>query len=938
MDRAGKPLAGSLVWPRHDPGTAVRTDREGRFELTAAPYPRWAIQAEAAGFLRGTVQVEGGRRSGEAAAALRLVLERRRPVIGRVVDPAGRPVEGAEVEAGALATGEDVPEPRHAATTGPDGRFAVPHAPAALFAVEVRKPGWAPLRWPEIAAPPGEGPIDLGVLRVVAGAGVSGMVRGREGAPVAGAEVWLDRKPAARTDPAGAFRIADLRPGEPVDLRVVAEGYLEAAIRGVVPPPAEPLAIRLVPAARLSGRVLDGAGRPVDDAVVELVPRPPEPGMAGVPRPAGARKLDTKAGEDGRFSFADVAPGEMLLKAAASGFQPSAPLPAEVTVGADLRDLVLVLERGATVEGTVSDRRGEPVAGAQVRLGRAEGSSDRVGRFRVEGVAPGTQIAEVDHRDYNRLTLRLEVPPEGTSADFVLTGGWPVAGRVVDEEGEPVAGAQLDLKQLDRMESRAYRAGSGEDGRFRFPRVAGGRYSLTAARDGYAREERFDALAVAGAAAEGLEVVLRAGAVLRGRILGLEPADLPRVRLQASRLEGGTREGRVDPAGRYEIADLASGEWQVAATLAGGRRQAGARFSVPRGVRQVERDLQFGDGLTLSGVALFDGGELAGARITLRGLATAVQREVATDYRGAFRIDGLDAGRYRLTVSQPSELLVYNEDLDFTTDREVVIELRTAEISGRVTAPGGRPVAGAYVALYQYVDAGTEPASLFSVVSGPEGGFRQARLATGRYRVVVQRDGYAPFERWLELAAGAAEELAIELTPTEGLDLAVRFATGQAPLVITVSAFGPDGALALAESRGLTPEGFTHIATLPAGTWELWIGAPGAAAERRAVTVPSGAPVEMVLQPAARLKVRIPALAGSDELATVTLADAAGRAFQSPEPGGAPRSVWQLVAGVGWIEGLPPGVWTVQAAGPHGESWRRTVALEPGAARELVLE
>ncbi|HYH45477.1 MAG TPA: carboxypeptidase-like regulatory domain-containing protein, partial [Thermoanaerobaculia bacterium] len=952
-DRAGKPVPGALVWPRHDPGTAVPGDAEGRFELTAAPFPRYALLAEAAGFLRGTLQVApaaGERASGAAVPPVRLVLGRRRPVTGQVVGPEGRPVPGAEVAVlteGEAAPRGEAPGPREI-STGPEGRFAVPHAPAARFAVEVRKPGYALLRWPEIAVPPGEGPIDLGVLRLVPGAVVSGRVSDRVGAPIADAEVWLRgrrpagarRAPAARTDPAGAFRLVDLRPGEPIDLQVTAEGYLEAAVRGVVPPPAKPLAIRLTPAARVAGRVVDGSGRPVAGAQVRLAPRPPEPGTAGVPPPAGARELAVTSGEDGGFAFAGVAPGAVLLEAAAAGFRLSEPLPAEVPQGGSLRDLVLVLERGATVEGTVSDRGGEPVAGALVQFGRTGGvgaTSDAAGRFRVDGVTPGAQLAEVDHRDFNRLTHRVEVAPEGTTADFVLTGGWPVAGRAVDEQGLPVAGAQLDLQQLDRLESRAYRASSGEDGRFRFARVAEGRYTLSATREGYAAEERFDALAVAGAAVEEVEVVLRAGAVLRGRILGLEPADLPRVRLRAARLEGGAREGRVDPAGGYEIADLAAGEWQVTGTLAGGRRQAEARLSVPRGVRQVERDLRFGGGIALSGLALFDGRELAGAHVSLRGLTAALERTVATDYQGAFRIEGLDAGRYRLTVSHPGELLVHNEDLDLAADREVVVELRTAEVRGQVTGTGGRPVAGAYVTLHQHLAGAAEAASLFSVVTGADGGFRQARLAPGRYQITVRRDGYAPAEQWLELAAGAVEEVEIALAATEGLDLAVRLVSGQVPLVVTVSAFGPGGALVLSEARGLTPEGFTHIATLPPGQWELWIAAPGAAVERRAVTVP-GATVEVVLAPAARLKVRIPALAGSDQLATVTLLDAAGRPFQAPEPGGAPRAAWPLAAGVGYVEGLPAGVWTVAAAGPRGETWRGSVALAPGALSELVLE
>ncbi len=30
-------------------------------------------------------------------------------------------------------------------------------------------------------------------------------------------------------------------------------------------------------------------------------------------------------------------------------------------------------------------------------------------------------------------------------------------------------------------------------------------------------------------------------------------------------------------------------------------------------------------------------------------------------------------------------------------------------------------------------------------------------------------------------------------------------------------------------------------------------------------------------------------------------------------------------------------IWTVYATGPRGESWHRTVTLDPGATRELVL-
>jgi protocatechuate 3,4-dioxygenase beta subunit len=948
----GEPLAGALVWPRHDPGTFVLSGRDGGFELAAAPYPRYRVLAAREGFRTGTAAVEAPP-GGPAPAPLAIVLERRRAVVGRVLGARDRPVEGAEVKlvaAGSLPAGEEA-----AAATGADGRFRIAGAPGARFTVEVSKPGYAPLAWRDLPAPPGEGAIDLGVLDLVPGAAVEGTVSDPQGRPIAGARVWLlaapgssrrtrDRgagaEPAARADAEGGFRLADLRPGEPVGLRIDADGYLAAEVPAVEPPTAAPLAVVLEPAARVSGRVVDAGGAPIAGAEVRLGPREAAAGTAGVPRAAGARELAAAAGADGRFEIAGVAAGPIRVEAYAPGFSPSAPLAVDIAPGRDLDGLLLVLDRGAVLDGYITDHRGDAVPGAVVAAGRPRAEADDAGHYRLEGVAPGRRAVQVEHPDYNRLVERVEVEPGENAVDFVLAGGFPVAGRVVDEEGTAVAGAAIELRLIGRSERRDYRAASGEDGTFRFASVADGHYTLAAGREGYGREERFDALAVEGGPVEGVEIVLAAAAIVSGRILGLPAEDLPRVHVQAERLEGEVESGLVVPEGRYEVGGLAPGEWRVTARLAGGRRQAEVRVGIERGVRRVERDLRFGGGVVLTGLVLYGGRPLPGTAVALRGREVAVERSVTTDHAGAFRLEDLEAGSYRLAVSNPRELVTHTEDLDLTADRDVVIEVRTVELRGRVVAETtGEPIAEALVQLYQYLgEPGGEPASLYTVATGPEGRFRQARLAAGSYRLVIQKDGYAPAERWLDLGpAAAAEDVEIALAPTQGLDLVVRLASGRAPVVVTVAAFDRAGRLALTEARGLTPEGYTRFATLPPGEWELWVAAPGGAVERRWVTVPAGV-VEIVLPPAARLRVRVPALAGSNQQATVTLTDAAGRPFQAPEAGGPPRGEWRFAAGVGVLDGLPAGAWIVTAVGPRGEVWQRPVALAAGTETEIVLE
>jgi hypothetical protein len=70
-------------------------------------------------------------------------------------------------------------------------------------------------------------------------------------------------------------------------------------------------------------------------------------------------------------------------------------------------------------------------------------------------------------------------------------------------------------------------------------------------------------------------------------------------------------------------------------------------------------------------------------------------------------------------------------------------------IAGRVTGPGGQPIAGARVAA---IVGGT---ARRTAVTGEGGTFRMANLAAGAYRVRAERLGYAAAEQTVTLAAGA---------------------------------------------------------------------------------------------------------------------------------------------------------------------------------------
>ncbi len=946
----GKPVAAAVVWAGHEPARYVVSGSDGGFRIEVAPLDRFWLRTRARGFL--TAEIEGGRTQLQPDWRPVLQLTLATALRGQVMDAERRPIAGALLEA-ASASGER-PE---WAVSDPRGQFQLAGLdPRRTFQLQVTRRDFAPLTLRLVSVPAGRDSLDLGTLTLRPEAVLAGTVMNPEGKALAGARVWRLRegetsprrfiergRPPGRsadavTEAGGKFRLAGLASGERLDLVVDAQGHLPAEVSGVVLPLPAPMRVILEPASKASGRVVDDAGEGVAGAEVRLSPQAPPDGVAGVPR-ARQGTLSVVSDEQGGFLFRQVMSGPAQIDAYASGFAPSAEIAVEVPPAGSLKELRLVLKRGAVLAGVISNSRGDPVEKARVQAGRPSTVTDTQGRYRLEGVIPGTRRVSVRHSDYNELKTQMDIQPEINRGDFVLTGGWPVAGRTVDEDGRPVAGARVAIQGQEGAEQRAYRTVSDEAGEFRFPRVADGTYDLEAAREGYADTRRAQALRVDGAAAE-TEVVLAKGGAVWGQILGLATQELAWVEVQAKDRFGLTRRGQADYRGAYEIADLAHGDYRITARLPGGSRQAEGWVTLEGEALRVRRDLEFNDGLTLTGAVHYDGAALPSTVISITGVEVSSQRTVVTDFQGRFRIEGLERGRYRLALSNAREQLIHHEEVHLTSDRELMIEMATGEVTGAVKAAGSaRPIAGATVFLHLLAGPDShETRSLFSVVTNEAGFFHQARLATGTYRLAVQKDGYAPAERMLDVRAGARREnLDLELTPTQGLDLAIRYASGQIPRTVTVVVLDAAGRRVLSELRGLTPEGFTHLATLPAGNWEVLIGAPGAVSTRFSAVVPGEART-VVLPLAGQLLVRVPALARSGLTATVALADSSGQPFQGLDLNGELRVRWEAQGGNAVLDGVPSGVWMVSVVAADGQTWQAPATIAAAAQTVMNLE
>ena len=116
------------------------------------------------------------------------------------------------------------------------------------------------------------------------------------------------------------------------------------------------------------------------------------------------------------------------------------------------RTAVMVVRNGITLEGTVTDPEGKPVAGATVgqftgyftsRYPRA--TTDQNGRYRLAGCASGECILAAAAEGYAPQARRVEVTEEQRSFDLQLPQGEPFHLQVVDTDDKPIARAVITL-------------------------------------------------------------------------------------------------------------------------------------------------------------------------------------------------------------------------------------------------------------------------------------------------------------------------------------------------------------------------------------------------------------------------------------------------------------------------------------------------------------
>jgi uncharacterized GH25 family protein/protocatechuate 3,4-dioxygenase beta subunit len=730
------------------------TGADGRFEVRDLPAGSWSLEARASGFAPLTVP---GLTIPEGAGSTDLgtvVLTPGVAVEGYVVDPKGRPIEGAEVNASSAAAplamarflrrGEAVPD----AITGQDGYFRVEDRRAGeTVDLDASRSGYAPSAAPGVRAPTGE-PVRI-VLQPASA--VEGKVVDDDGRPVAGAKVVvlpIDRRGGFQirdgtSDDSGAFRIEDVPPGE-AEARATASGFQTAYLSNLEIRAGQDLKgveIVLAPGAAVEGRVVSPSGRPVAGADVRVIEA--EEGRRFFRMP-----VVTRTDGDGRYRLEGVAPGARTFQADHKSYRPAV-RDLEVRPGENTLDLSL--EGGAEVRGRVVDEGGVPVPGARVSLregGRSwdlpSGVSGADGGFTLEGVTDGTYRLLGEKEGFARDEEGQEVVVAGSSVgglEIKLGRGGAIAGQLLG----------LDFAELSQVQVRTDMGRGGgrtgmvrPDGSYRIENLAPGKRRVSASLPGGTRQADGEVELEPGVSEVRLDLDFGEGFTLTGRVLrNGEPLAGERVSLSGPATG---RWGETDHEGRFRFEALAEGSYELAVMSRGGaRHEEKVELTGDRDVLVEFRTVSVSGRVADAA----DRSPIAGAAVVLlprEGGGEAARFfpvETSTDSRGAFRLSDVPEGAWKVRVSQegyaPAEEEVQVTDAPV---EGVEIALQATEgLTLEVVLPNGRSPSQVRSAV---LDPSGRLVSTGSHTVRETGRVRISSVAPGSWELVLEADGWAP--------------------------------------------------------------------------------------------------------------------------------------------------------------------------------------------------
>ena len=788
------------------------------------------------------------------------------PVIrGRVVDAEGKAVAHARVQL--VVASRPAIDFMHEAfvRTTPEGRFALAMPewePDEKVNLAVTAPLHSTVRSKTFPAGGGDRTIDVTLPKFES---VRVRVSDRAGKPVPKARVAFTpreenenpdmltqlarRAPRANEQGELVLRLAH----DTYDFVAEGEGFQSGTASKVIAKPAN-VDIVLERAAIVRGRVhRNGRGVPNVNVMIS----------------AGARRRadgHTNTDEKGAFVLNGLAPGTYRLML----FHAEELIERTVEVEAP-GELDVALPPAGTLRGRVVDAAtGAPVrefsflvqpSEGRGRVARGERSDDGTftvtvpaGTYRVSAGAvgyTGSENVEV------RVTER-----EPVSVELRLGRGVTIAGRVTDEAGTPVAGADVMVmdSNMERMRGRSSmrvapgHAKTAEDGSFTITGVDRGEAAMTVRKDGYVPSRK----ALDADGTMNVDVRLSRGLSLSGIVTrGGKGVAGAQIAASTAALGGEHQPAVSGEDGRFVLTGLVAARYSVNAHIQGAHAEV--RNVDPTKEKELvisldpkPRGVVFG---TVTGIpATLGGGKYVRRVVMVQAPDGAA--EGAIDEAGNYRIENAPLGTVQviahLQAASDTTRSSVRKQVEVVAGQPVRVDL---ELSGNVMVSGrisheGKGLAAAHIGFTS--DEGV----MASAITRDDGGYDLALPSPGRYHIYARSEQLSDrhFSTVRDVRGGERIDIDLRESVLEGT---VLDATTRQPIANAVVTLGPALAATYVAAEVQTDaQGRFRITTSSAGSHRLTASASGYA--YRVLPVSNTATHYLFeLSPSAELRVRV---------------------------------------------------------------------------------
>ncbi|MHB1001864.1 MAG: carboxypeptidase regulatory-like domain-containing protein [Armatimonadota bacterium] len=437
-------------------------------------------------------------------------------------------------------------------------------------------------------------------------------------------------------------------------------------------------------------------------------------------------------------------------------------------------DFILTKTKTRNITGRVTDAKGNPVDKSTVAYGLGTNNvgykivtTKKDGTYKLEGVSTDKSLLVAHAPGFAPTIVSITVDTDA-NIDFTLQTGHTVAGRVEDEDGNPIEGVGLSVgvetqipDELNRpylYDTIAYTS-TDKEGRFKLENLPADGIRV----DLYAKD--YDSIREEALKADKLDYILILRKPKKGIITGKvirasdgQPVPEFKVRLEFSRAGGSSSGLSIERAdgtsmnssdGIFTLSDLVLGEgYSVSVEAPGYMRSSIDPVMVKSESESKADDLIFrlapsfasegivtdsvtGEPVSGVNVAVLESGSEMASFIFSDNSRDFHPVIAQTDENGHFKFEKMlfSFGSVGLIKPGYGRTVLYDIDLSKPINAKVS---KACTITGMTIDDKGEPLAGAGISLYETGDN----REYRHISSGPDGKFTFTDLAPGKYCVI----------------------------------------------------------------------------------------------------------------------------------------------------------------------------------------------------------